>query len=231
MSPAELPSAQPDLAKRLEISDWRDARWFAGRYWKYIAASAFVGLAVGVVVSYFFPPAYLSEARVRFMPPQVAGRFVNPNLSMEVNQRLFALTQLLSSRLTATRMIESFNLYPERRRFQTVADLVPVFKGNLNVIQATPPENSNRTVPTLHIAFRYRDAELAKQVVQKMVEQVYEENRKYRGDQSLGTTDFLTQQLRAAEERMLEAEARLGEVQEVHSPHVARTELGANGSL
>jgi tetratricopeptide (TPR) repeat protein len=82
----------------------------------------------------------------------------------------------------------------------------------------------------MHIAFRYRDANLAKQVVQKLVEQVYEENRKYRGDQSLGTTDFLTQQLRAAEEKMLDAEARLGEVQEAHSPHVSRTELGANTS-
>ena len=115
----------PSLATIPEIMDMRDVRWFLRKHWFFLAAGAVFGAGLGFAWTYFFPSNFRSEAKVRFMPPQLAGKFVNPNFSMAVEQRLFALSQLLASRLTASRMIDSFRLYPERRRFQTVADLVP----------------------------------------------------------------------------------------------------------
>ena len=135
MYPPESRLSTPDIATLTEIVDMRDVRWFCKNHWKLFLAGGILGLAAGFAITYFFPVRYHSEARVRFMPPQLAGRFVNPNFSMEVEQRLYALAQLLSSRLTATRMIDSFQLYPERRRFQTVADLVPQFLGDLQIEQ------------------------------------------------------------------------------------------------
>ena len=221
----------PDVSTIAEIVDMRDLRWFCKNHWKLFLAGGILGLAAGFVVTYFYPVRYRSEARVRFMPPQLAGRFVNPNFSMEVEQRLYALSQLLSSRLTATRMIDSFQLYPERRRFQTVADLVPRFLGDLQIDQvATGDVAQKRAVPTMALQFRYPDPGQAQKVIQKLVEQVYEENRKYRGDQSMGTTEFLGEQLRAAEEKMLEAEARLGEIQDAMRPNVSNTLVGESTS-
>ncbi len=230
MSSPEWSEDSPNLGARLEIADLRDLKWFFRSYWRLMLCGALVGLGAGFAFTHYYPAPYASEARLRFMPPQVAGRFVNPNFSMEVDQRLFALSQLLSSRLTASRMIESFQLYPERRVFQTVADLVPRFTNELDVRQITPPAADRKTVPTLQIRFQYRDGEVAQKVVQKLVEQVYEENRKYRGDQSLGTTEFLTEQLLAAEEKMLEAEARYGEIQDAIRPSANGTLLGSNTS-
>lgn len=231
MYPSESRLSTPDIATITEIADMRDLRWFCKNHWKLFLAGAILGLAAGFAVTYFFPVRYHSEARVRFMPPQLAGRFVNPNFSMEVEQRLYALAQLLSSRLTATRMIDSFQLYPERRRFQTVADLVPQFLGDLQIEQvASGDVAQKRAVPTMAIHFRYPDPGQAQKVIQKLVEQVYEENRKYRGDQSMGTTEFLGEQLRAAEEKMLEAEARLGEIQDAMRPNVSKTLIGEGTS-
>jgi tetratricopeptide (TPR) repeat protein len=227
----EWPPPTPGLTNFLDIAEARDAKWFAKRYWKWIAASGVLCAILGVGWVYFFPPQYVSKATVRFLPPQVAGRFVNPNFSMEVGQRMFALSQLLGSRLTAGRMIEAYSLYPERRRFQTVEDLTKKFSGDLQVVQVgNAAADDRRAVPTLQISFAYPDAEKSQKVVQKLVEQVYEENSKYRGDQSLGTTEFLEEQLNAAEERVLETEQRLGEIQDAIGLTVSQTKLGQNTS-
>jgi predicted Zn-dependent protease/uncharacterized protein involved in exopolysaccharide biosynthesis len=220
----------PDFATFVEIIDLRDALHFLRGNWKALALFSILGLSAGLAWTYFFPSRFASEARVRFMPPQLAGRFVNPNFSMQVEQRLFALSQLLSSRLTATRLIETFQLYPERRRFQTVADLVPVFQNDLVITQIGKGDDATKSVPTLQIRFLYPAADLAQKVTQKLVEQIYEENRKYRGDQSLGTTEFLAEQLRTAEEKMLDAEARYGEIQDALRPNVSKMMLGESTS-
>ncbi|MBM3786626.1 MAG: tetratricopeptide repeat protein [Acidobacteria bacterium] len=225
------PPRAPGIGERLEISDWRDVRWFLRKYKFPILGSALAGILIGAVTTYFFPPKYTSEAKVRFLPPQVAGRFVDPSFSMQVEQRLFALSQLLSSRLTATRMIENFHLYPERRRFQTVADLVPLFQEDLRIFQiGSDGPAATKVVPTLSLCFRNPDAAKAQKVIQKLVEQIYEENRKYRGDQSLGTTEFLNEQVKAAEEKVLEAEARLGEIRDVVKPNADQVRMGESTS-
>lgn len=223
----EWPPSVPSLGRIIEIGDRRDLLWFLRTFRWRILGTTLLLLAAAAVYSYFFPPVYVSESRVRFMPPQVAGRFVNPNFSMEVEQRLFALGQLLNSRLTATKIIESQKLYPELRSFQTIADLTPKFQSSL-VISHTRGLDSNKNgeVPTMNLSFAYADPEKAQKVVQKLVEQIYEENRKYRGDQSLGTTEFLTEQLTAAEEAMLEAEQRLGDIQDVIGSTTSATKMG-----
>ncbi len=229
MTPAsnEWPPSVPGLGQLLEIGDRRDAQWFLRKYGLLIFLTGLLFAGAGAVYNYFFPPLFHSEARVRFMPPQVAGRFVNPNFSMEVEQRLFALTQLVSSRLIATKLIDGQGLYPERRRFQTVADLTERFGEDLHVTQIHNPDGEKaRAVPTLHIRFGYPEPEKAQKVVQKIIEKIYEENSKYRGDQSLGTTEFLSDQLAKAEETMLDAEARLGEIQEQLNATVSPAKLG-----
>lgn len=227
----EWPPQAPGLTNFIEIVEASDLKWFARKHWVWIVLSGILAALLGAVWAHYFPPLYVSQAAVRFLPPQVAGRFVNPNFSMEVGQRMFALSQLLSSRLTAAKLIETFSLYPERRRFQTVEDLTSKLSGDLQIIQVgNASGEDHRAVPTLRIAFHYPNAEKAQRVVQKLVEQIYEENRKYRGDQSLGTTEFLLEQLTAAEEKVLDTESRLGDIQDSIGMTMSQTRLGQSTS-
>jgi Flp pilus assembly protein TadD/uncharacterized protein involved in exopolysaccharide biosynthesis len=223
----EWPPAAPGVSNFLEIAEPCDLAWFGRRYWKWILGGGLLSLLLGGVWLYAFPPVYQSRAKVRFMPPQVAGRFVSPNFSMEVGQRMHALSQLLSSRLTASKMIQTFSLYPERLRKQTAEDLTTRFLSDLRVGQiGNLPGDDHRAVPTLEITYVYQDPDKAQKVVQKLIEQIYEENRKYRGDQSLGTTEFLEEQLVEAEEKVLEAEQRLGELQDAAGLTMSQARLG-----
>lgn len=190
---------------------WHDTAWLLKRRWRWLLLTTLIGAGAGVAYLKLNPDTYVSRAQVRFIPPQVNERYVTPNVAMQAEQRIFALTQILNSRLTASRMIESYGLYPERRAFYPIADLVDRFQETLELRQtvSTSSDPNLRTIPSLSIAFHYSNPETARKVVRRIMELVYEENRRYRGDQSIGTTEFLQQQVKTVVEQMGDIEARL----------------------
>ncbi len=187
-----------------------DMAWLLKQYYKRAIFCSLMGAALTWVLVYFFPDQYISRAQVRFIPPQVAEKYVTPNVAMQVDQRIFALTQLVNSRLTGTKMIESFGLYPERRMLSTIADLVPRFQQSLQMKGTTTNENGvNHSVPTIQISFQYSNPAQSQKVVQRVVELIYEENRRYRGEQSIGTTEFLQQEVKKVLDQLTEMEAKI----------------------
>ena len=200
-----------DLGQWLQISAASDSTWLIRHYYKRILFFGILGLLVSVAWVQFNPDIYVSRAQVRFIPPQVAERYVTSNVAMQIDQRIFALTQLVNSRLTATKMIENFGLYSERRVFSTIADLVPRFQRDLQMrsVGAVPSEGTGRTVPSIQISFQYSDPAKAQKVVQRVVELIYEENRRYRGEQSMGTTEFLQQEVKKVLDQLTELEAKI----------------------
>lgn len=214
MRPMKWPPANISLENFSDVLELADlGRMLRKHYW-IVLAGLLLGALAGTALIYWRPDQYASRAQIRFIPPQVAERYVTPNLSMQVEQRVYALTQLLRSRLTATRLIESFGLYPERRRFLPVADVLPHFQDNLRIQTiGNEGDDKNTKVPTVEISFHYSDAETAQKVVQRLVELVFEENRRYRTEQSIGATEFLDEQAKRLTEEMEEVEIRLGELQ------------------
>src|SRR3569832_2208745 len=102
---------------------WDDSFWLAKAYWKRITLVALVGLGIGAAYARWHPQEYVSRATVRFIPPQVGQNYVTSNMAMQVEQRIFAVAQLVNSRLTATQLIEQFNLYSQKRLLYPIADL------------------------------------------------------------------------------------------------------------
>ncbi len=205
-----LPKRGFAIEQWIQVAWLDDTRWTMRHYWKRILFLTLLGLGISAIYLRWNPDTYLSKAEVRFIPPQLADRYVVPNVAMQVDQRVFALAQLVGSRLTATKIIERFGLYPERRRFLPVADLVSKFQEDLQIRRlSSEGTDTHKTVPTMTISFRYAQPEIAQKVVQRIIELVYEENRRYRGDQSLGTTEFLQQQVKTVLEQLGEIEERL----------------------
>lgn len=210
MIPARRAITVADLTAILEPADYTAA---LRRRWGWIVLGAISGLTLAAVFLYFFPPQYQSQAVVRFNPPQVAERYVNANDSMQAEQRLFALTQMLTSAVTARKQIETQQLYKKLRHFYTVEDLVPRFQKNLTVRRVNlAGVDPKRALPSLYLSFRADSPEAARRVLTQLVESIHEANRGYRGDQSNGTTEFLKMQAEGLQERILELETQLGEL-------------------
>ena len=195
----------------LSTSVFEDGRWLLGAFWKRIAFFTLLGLAAAVAYNLWNPEEYVSRATVRFIPPQVSETYVTSNVAMQVEQRIFAVTQLAHSRLIATQMIEALNLYPERRKIYPIADLVVEFQKRLR-FSTDFTQGADKAIPSILISFRDADPAKAQKVVQRIVELVYEENRRYRSDQSIGTTEFLDQELKTVSEQIQEVEDRLAKL-------------------
>lgn len=203
----------PGFAETAQVAGPED--YLAGfrRHWLWIVCASIAGLSLAAVYVRFFPDTYSSQAIVRFNPPQVADRYVAANDSMQAEQRLFALTQMLTSAVTARKLIASQGLYPELRRFRTVEDLVPRFQKDLEVQRVNlAGVDPRRALPSLRLAFRYSSPEKARRVLMLMVESIHEANRSYRGDQTNGTTEFLRMQAEEVQARILELETQISEL-------------------
>ncbi len=188
-----------------------DGRWVAGTFWKRIVVFMLIGLGAAAAYNRWSPQEYVSRATVRFIPPRVADAYASSKESMQIEQRIFAVTQQATSRLTAAQMIESFGLYPQRRRFYPIADLVPEFQKRLRFTKVAT-EESAKGIPSIMISFSDASSEKAQKVVQRIVELVYEENRRYRSDESLGTSDFLDQEIKTVTAHIQEIEDQLSKL-------------------
>jgi predicted Zn-dependent protease/uncharacterized protein involved in exopolysaccharide biosynthesis len=182
------------------------------RRWWLVAACGLIGLVAAVIYCRFNPDQYVSRTIIRFIPQQVSERYVPSNETIIAEQRANALTQSLASTLTARKLIQGIGLYPELRRFLTSADLVARFQRDLSVTTVAYPGSSGRGIPSVAISFRSSDAGKAKQVTQQLLEIVYETDRRYKGDESLGTTEFLNSQIETTRGELEELEARLSEI-------------------
>ena len=205
-----LRQPEQNWAESYRVADYVRA---SARRWKLAVLATLAGLAATFGWCWVFPDTYVSYSQLLFLPPQVSEKFVESNISLQADQRVSALTQMIGSHVTAGKIIQEFGLYPRLRRWWPVADLVPQFRSDLDihVIDISRTEG-RRGVPTVQISFRYQDAVMAQRVVQRILETIYEENQRLRSNQTFRTTDFLQRQTKEVYEQLKAAEHRLEEL-------------------
>ena len=209
-SSPHLQQPEQNWAESYRVADYVRA---SARRWKLALLTTLAGLGATFGWCWVFPDTYVSYSQLLFLPPQVSEKFVESNISLQADQRVSALTQMIGSHVTAGKIIQEFGLYPRLRRWWPVADLVPQFRSDLDirVIDISRTEG-RRGVPTVQISFRYQDALMAQRVVQRILETIYEENQRLRSNQTFRTTDFLQRQTKEVYEQLKAAEHRLEEL-------------------
>ena len=209
-TPLLLQQPEPNWIESYRVADYLRA---SARRWKLAILMGLIGLAAASSWCWVFPDTYTSYSQLLFLPPQVSEKFVESNVSLQADQRVTALTQMIGSHVTAGKMIQELGLYPRLRRWWPVADLVPHFRSDLEIrIIDLGRTEGRRAVPTVQISFRYQDAAVAQRVVQRILETIYEENQRIRSNQTFRTTDFLQRQTKEIYGQLKLAEERLEEL-------------------
>ena len=116
---------QPISVQRREL-DMEDYLDIVRRHRAWIIGPAFLGLVLGVMVAYLWPDTYTATGQIRVVPPQVSSRLVASNLNEEMNQRVNTIYQNIISRESLSNMIQSYNLYPDKRRRLPTEDVLAV---------------------------------------------------------------------------------------------------------
>ena len=187
----------------LAWSDYRDV--LARRRWLLLGA-LFAGAIASALGAWVWPVRYRSESLVLVEPQAVPKQYVQPNVSTRPSERLAAIRQQVLSRTRLENLIARYHLYPDAAPADKNRRVARMRKA-IAVVPVTTPGGGPLTA--FRIEFGYRDARLAQQVTSSLTSEFINDSLEARTRASVATTNFLAAQLRRAEKKMSDQQARL----------------------
>jgi polysaccharide chain length determinant protein (PEP-CTERM system associated) len=167
----------------------------------------------GVALAFLLPATYRSSARVGIEAPTVAPDLVGRTM-LDREERLRALSQQLRSPGVLERVAREERLVTDRPLDQVVQGLLDRIK-----VEVPPPIARTQGEPQLDafdIVYLDHTAERAQRVADRLARVFVEENSRSREVRAEGTTEFLSSQQRAAQDRIADLEKRLRVAKEQH---------------
>ncbi len=168
----------------------------------------------GVALAFLLPATYRSSARVAIEAPAVETDLVSGRTGLGREDRLRALSQQLRSPAVLERVAREERLVTDRPLDQVVQSMLDRIK-----VDVPPPIARTQGDPPLDafdIGYLDRTAERAQRVAEKLAQVFVEEHSRSREVQAEGTTEFLSSQQRAAQDRIADLEKRLRTAKEQH---------------
>ena len=173
------------------------------RYRSWLIGPMFAGLVIAVVVAFLWPDTYVSTAVMRITPQQISDRLVPTVVNMQMQQRLQQMQQEILSRGSLVELIQrpALNLYPRERQRYPMEDIVQDMRNKairLNTVELP----GGRGASAFTISFSYPDRFKAQAVVRELVTKFTEQNVTVQRSQAQLTTQFLTDEMKQAKDRM-----------------------------
>jgi hypothetical protein len=97
---------------------------FWQRKWWILVPTVLAAVVTGVASDYFQPIRYQAHSTILVIPQRVPEDYVRPSVMTKIEDRLRSINQQVISRTRLERIIEDFNLYPERRKKDSMEDIV-----------------------------------------------------------------------------------------------------------
>ncbi|MGA3344132.1 MAG: Wzz/FepE/Etk N-terminal domain-containing protein [Terracidiphilus sp.] len=174
------------------------------RFWL-ILTSAVLLLGVGVGISYYLPPQYVSQTLVLIEQQKVPEDYVKPVVDEDLGARLASMKEQILSRSRIQPIIERFDLYAGKNT--TMDDRVDMTRKSIGINPIRSEQSHG--MPGFFISFKAKDAHTAQQVCGEITSLFVSANLNAREESAEGTTDFLKQQLAEAKRNLDDQDARL----------------------
>ena len=182
---------------------------FGRRKW-WIIGPLFFGWLLVFVSAWILPATYTSESVILVEQPKVPKSYVEPNVEVDLSERVQAMTQQVLSRTRLLNLITSFKLYP--RYESSPDDQVKKMREDIKLELVQAPASAGKQTGEL-IAFKIDydapNAIAAQQVNAKLASFFIDENVRASQEQSEATTLFLDAQARGASQSLADQEAKL----------------------
>lgn len=198
-----------EVARR--APDFEDFVDMARRHRSWVLGPIWAGIVVSTVVAFLWPDTYVSSALIRITSSQVPDRLVQNNLNLMLAERIQAIAQGVLSRSTLTTIVQTHDLYPRERRRLPTDDVVEQMRLKDIKIGVVNVQQGSKSVGAFPISFRYENRYIAQKVTADIVSRLINENERETISVSQTTTDFLTQEVEKAKQRLDEIEAKLAD--------------------
>lgn len=169
------------------------------RRWLY-AILPFVGIAcAGLAIAKFLPAVYLSEGRILVESQQIPTELVRPTVTTAAQERIQVIEQRTMTRDNLVAIAEKFDLFPDRRRFMSVGEVVELMKKSAKIApidsQLDFKQGSRNPTIIFSVGFEYPVPQIAAQVANELMTNILNEDLRDRTGRASDTTKFLAREV------------------------------------
>jgi succinoglycan biosynthesis transport protein ExoP len=174
-----------------------------------VAASLFMGWALLTTLVWFIPGKYRSETLILVEQQRVPEHYVEPNIALDLQQRLQSMSEQILSRTRLIAIIDKFHLYNVDRHADSDVAVERMRKDiSIDLVKS---DGTRNPIAAFKISYSANKPMVAQQVTSELTSLFIEENLRSRQQLSEDTTSFLTTQLDEARKNLDLQEQRLRE--------------------
>jgi polysaccharide biosynthesis transport protein len=208
-----MPDEEDGQLSRSLDEYWAMAR---RRRW-YTLLPVFACWAIAWAGSWLVPSSFQSDALILVEQQKVPEQYVVPNVTVNLQDRLQAMTEQILSRTRLQSTINRFHLYETRRRwaFTQTGDPVEEMRTDIKIDLVEAPGRPGQ-LTAFKIRYSAGSPQLAQQVNSELTSLFIDENLKSQEQLSESTTAFLESQLATAQSKLEEQEAKVRAFKATH---------------
>lgn len=182
------------------------------RKW-WIILSFLITVLGGFAYLLIAPRIYEAQTLILVQQQKVPENYVQSVVSSTVSDRLRTIQQQVTSRTNLENIISEYGLYESSEKGVRLDEKVETLR-KMITIEVTATGRSADETSAFTISFRYDDPEKTMDVTNALASNFTSENLKIREEQALGTSTFLSDELKATEERLKGKEEELKQYRE-----------------
>ena len=198
-----------------EFDDQRTGQGF-DEYWAivlrrkwWILGPLFFGWLIVFASAWFLPATYISESTVLVEPPKVPSNLVEPNVQVDLADRVQSMSTQVESRTRLLNLIQRFNLYPGYA--SSPDDQVVKMRDDIKMelIKSEAQTSGKAEIVAFKVSFKAPSADVAQKVTIALTSFFVDENVRASQEQSEATTLFLDSQVRSLGQALEDNEAKV----------------------
>ncbi|HVO65260.1 MAG TPA: XrtA system polysaccharide chain length determinant [Syntrophales bacterium] len=173
----------------------------------------FVIIIIGTVLyATFAPRLYKASTLVLVTPQKIPESFVQPTVTARIEERLQSISQEVMSRTRLEQVIDEFDLYKEESKKLTREEIVALMQRDIKVELPTRREEKGYFT----ISYIGKDPHIVTKIANRLSSLFIEENLRFREQQAVGTTEFLSSELTAKQAKLEELETAVTQYKKLH---------------
>lgn len=187
----------------LSLQDYWDIA--VRRKWLILAILA-TSLGIAGALALYLPKTYRSSTLILVESQKIPESYVRPVIGGTIFERLTMIQQQVLSRTLLLKVIDEFNLYPDKAQFGDTESLIESMRKNIKI-----ETKGGGRVEAFSISYAHQDPMMAMKVTARLASQFIEENLKVREQFVEGTTEFLQEELRRAKASLEDQERAISD--------------------
>lgn len=168
------------------------------RRWIQLLVMFLVIFGVALAVAVLLPPIYQSTGTILVESQQIPPDLVKATVTSFADERIEVIRQRVMTRDNLNRIIQKYNLFPEKIDTATTSSLIDIMRSSVSV-QLLNAElqggNNSKAIIAFKVGFEYAKPDIAHKVANELVTLFLDENVKARTERATETTEFLTQEV------------------------------------